>query len=136
VHDGLFHTALCGDIFKKAETGGLFTSDTPDIEQLRLDHLEIDPTGPIYGPKMKMALADAAKRETAVRDDIGLAAKDWETLGRLGKGSRRVARIRPKNLQLEIEGNDLFTSFELPSGSYATVIVAELTHATGHLKLT
>jgi len=134
VNDGLFHTALSGDVYKKVETGGLFSSETPQIEQLRLDKLDIDPTGPIYGPKMRAALAEAGQREIAVRDEIGLTEKDWATLGRLGKGSRRLARVRPQNLKVEVDGRDLFISFELPSGSYATVILAELTHTADDLK--
>ncbi len=134
VKDGLFHEAIAGDIFKKFETGGLFLSDDPDSEQLRLDQLEIDLTGPIYGPKMKRASADAGQRETVVVNEVGLTDDDWAILGKWGKGSRRLARVRPQNLETEINGDELLTSFSLPSGSYATVVLAELTHTPGDLK--
>ena len=42
------------------------------------------------------------------------------------RGARRALRVRPDALALEADGEDVLVCFELPAGSYATVLVEEL----------
>jgi tRNA(Glu) U13 pseudouridine synthase TruD len=41
------------------------------------------------------------------------------------RGARRALRVRPTVVQLDAEGDDALLCFELPAGSYATVLVEE-----------
>ena len=128
IKDGLLSGVLLGDILKKRETGGLFTSEDAVVDQERMDALELDVTGPMYGPKMRMAEEEAGKREQALRDGGLLDEADWTLLGRFGQGSRRVARMVPSELSARLDDGDLILNFTLPSGAYATVLIDELTH--------
>ena len=129
VTDQLLDRALDGDILKKSDTGGLFNVEDPPAEQLRIDNLLVDPTGPIYGPKMRSALRVAGQRESELARGFPLGPSDWTRLGRLGAGSRRVARIRPADCRFEIKDHALVASFTLPPGVYATVFLQELTQS-------
>ena len=128
IQDDALHRVFLGDILKKRETGGLFTSDDVETDQARMDALELDVTGPIYGPKMRSAEDIAGVREEEIRRGAPLEESDWSILARLGKGSRRVARIAPDDLSFTIDDGCLHLNFTLPSGSYATVLIKELTH--------
>ena len=117
-----------GDVYKKRETGGLFVGVEPNEEQARLDRGEIDPTGPLYGPKMKSAIDDAGLREDKIKDVCGLEDKHWDVLGRAAPGGRRVARIVPQGFKwvhTPDEGS-LTVEFSLPPGAFATTILAEM----------
>ena len=93
-----------------------------------MDRGELVSTGPIYGPKMRCAQDLAGRREDDIRGLSELTEEDWSRLARFGQGSRRVSRIFPDALDAEIDGGALLLSFGLPAGSYATVVVDELTH--------
>ena len=45
--------AIDGDLLRKEDTGGLFTTADLAEAQARLDRWEVSPTGPIFGPKMR-----------------------------------------------------------------------------------
>ena len=124
VEDGLLHTALEGDILKKRETGGLFESEEPGVDSERVQQGHVDPTGPIYGPKMWAPPGEAGVREQVIRDRSVLTAEEWERMARLGKGSRRLARVVPTELEWSLDQDELTIRFSLPPGSYATVILA------------
>ena len=40
--------------------------------------------------------------------------------------ARRALRVRPDSLAIDGDGEDVLVRFELPAGSYATVVVEEL----------
>ena len=128
IQDGHFYEVVCGDVLKKRDTGGLFTNEDPSLDQERMDRGELVSTGPIYGPKMRCAQDLAGRREDDIRGLSELTEEDWSRLARFGQGSRRVSRIFPDALDAEIDGGALLLSFGLPAGSYATVVVDELTH--------
>lgn len=128
IHEGILDTVLPGDILKKRETGGLFTSDNATVDQGRMDALELDVTGPMYGPKMRYAEETAGERELILRDAGPLTEAHWAQLARFGKGSRRVARMVPTAVSTHFDNNDLWLKFTLPAGAYATVFISELTH--------
>jgi len=128
IRDDLFHSVVPGDILKKRESGGLFTSDDPLTDQARMDAGELVATGPMYGPKMRNPTARAHERETDICALSALHEDDWARMGRHGKGSRRVSRVFPEGLDTRIDGRSLWLSFSLPAGAYATVLIDELTH--------
>jgi tRNA pseudouridine13 synthase len=125
IERGLFAKALLGDVMQKHDTHGLFDVSDPAAEQPRVDALAISPTGPLPGPKMRAASAEAK----AIEDEAiaALSITDREIDG-LDAGTRRALRypldstakidpIAPDAYRLEVS---------LPSGAFATVLLAEL----------
>ncbi len=132
--DGLLHTPLLGDVLKKRETGGLFDCTEPETDQPRFDAGEIDPTGPMPGPKMRPTAHDAAVRESAALSACGLDDQTLATLRRFASGTRRVARMVPEDLELTPDGTDLVVRFTLRKGAFATTVLAELAQPIGPLR--
>ncbi len=85
---------------------------------------DIYPTGPLWGRGRL-----ATKGETLALEEraIGDLAPWCERLEHLGlKQERRELVLIPDELELEWQGNDLILSFGLPSGTFATAILAEV----------
>ncbi len=120
-----------GDIAWKHENGATFLVEDADAESPRATAFEISPTGPLFGPRMKTPEGEPASVERSVMDDEGISV---EVLGKLKglrlRGARRPLRFHPADLELE-PGNDehgpyVECRFELPPGSYATVLLREV----------
>jgi tRNA pseudouridine13 synthase len=127
LQDSLYGRALPGDVLRKAESGGLFICEDETTDQPRVDSLEVSPTGPIFGWKVKPVPTGAvAEREAKI-----LAAESLpEGALRKGKGETEGAR-RAYAVPLGVvegvrEGTDVWLSFSLPRGSYATVLLDEV----------
>jgi len=130
--DGLFARALAGDAMKKLDSGGLFTCDDPAADQPRVERFEISPAGPMFGHALRLAGGEAGEREARVLAADGLSAADLARGGGEAEGTRRAARI-PVTVTLdELEGG-YRAGFELPRGSYATVVMGELTKSGADL---
>jgi tRNA pseudouridine13 synthase len=125
---GLLKTALVGDVMKRHDSGGMFVAD--DLAELatRLEAREVSSTGPIFGARMWWPEGDALELEEAVLAQEGLTREHLERFRKYGAGSRRLLRVFPGDLKLEMEGDDaLVASFFLESGSYATTLLEEIT---------
>ena len=118
--------ALVGDLLKKRDTGGLFQCEDAEIDTQRLLSGELDICGPLFGPKMKAALGDAAVRETALVDRLSLTDGARKVVAKFGAGGRRPSRVCATDLSYTVSGSDLDVEFTLPSGAYATVYLAEI----------
>lgn len=126
VQDELLSVALLGDILKKRETGGLFECEDITVDVPRVTAGELDPTGPMVGPKMRAATGPAGERELAAFAAFGLDDPvRVRTLGRFAPGTRRVARLVPADVSYTL-GPDLVLRFTLPKGAFATTLLAEL----------
>lgn len=134
IDDAVLATALAGDVVKKSDTGGLFIVDDAAIAdaQARLDAGALVVTGPMFGHKMMSPPAGtpSAAREQALLTAESLDAAAWKRLGRIAEGTRRpllvpvgTPSVRPE----QSAGDTLVLEFTLPSGSYATVLLAEVT---------
>ncbi len=123
---GLFSTVKSGDVLKKHETGGEFVCEAPAVDQPRMDTFEVSPTGPMFGPSMRRAEAEAGVDEATVLSEEGLTIESFAGGGGETDGARRFFRIPLPDVGLEERGDDLWLAFTLPSGSYATVVLAEL----------
>jgi tRNA pseudouridine13 synthase len=130
---GRVGTTVPGDVLRKEETGGMFVSSDAAVDAPRVTSWEISPTGPMFGASMRSAQAEEAEIEQALLARFGLDAAAFERVHKAGEGTRRVARIRPTELELSpLEGGEgLALAFTLPKGAYATVLVAELTKQRG-----
>lgn len=125
IERGLFTRALEGDVMTKHATGGMFTTTDVAADQPRVEALEISPTGPLPGKKMRAPAAEAAALEAEIIDGLGLSPQD---VARLGPGTRRGLRY-PLDPSVCLTGpapDTLMLEVFLPSGAYATVLLDEL----------
>jgi tRNA pseudouridine13 synthase len=125
IEEGMFGQAMLGDVMQKLDSGGMFVCEDPQREQGRVDCFEISPTGPLFGPKMPQPGAQVAERERSVLDAEGLTLASFSQGKGEAEGGRRAYRL-PLDAALREEDEDLWVSFELPKGSYATVVLREL----------
>ena len=70
----------------------------------------------------------ASIEERALRE-AGLEPADLDALGRHAPGSRRDLLVFPGQVEVSWQDDRLVIAFELPAGSYATVLVREVTRA-------
>ncbi len=132
IADGIFDRALSGDVMKKLDTGGVFVSSDPAADQPRIDRFEISPAGPMFGHKIALAAGEARAREERLLVAEGVSLADFSRGGGEAEGTRRPARL-PVRIDLEGLEGGYRASFELPKGSYATVVVGELTKSEAEL---
>lgn len=122
---GSFMELLPGDVARKTESGGLFVVEDAQVESPRFTAGEIDYTGPIFGKKMTNPAGTPAESEAAILTEAGMTPEMFSR-ARLD-GTRRSARLLPPGLELSFEADarGLRFRFQLPPGSYATVVLAE-----------
>ena len=128
-----FAAILPGDLCWKHDNGSVFAvGPDPDAamkEQPRCDAREISPSGPLFGWKMTETQSVVKVMEDSVLKDNDLTLQAFS--GPAGShGGRRSLRFFPKDMKIE-SGTDphgpfLRFDFGLTSGSYATVILAEI----------
>lgn len=128
---GLFTRALAGDVMQKHDTGGLFDCAEPEVDQARLDRLEISPTAALPGGRYRRAGGRAQELEEAALAASGITAGDLERLG--ADGTRRALRYPlDPTAGIEAAGEGAYRlEITLPSGAYATVLLDELVKPEG-----
>jgi tRNA pseudouridine13 synthase len=130
--DGLFDRVLPGDPLKKLDTGGIFTCEDPAVDGPRLARFEVSQAGPMFGHALRPAAGEPAAREARVLAAAGLTLADFARGGEEAAGTRRAARL-PVEVALEPLPGGYAARFELPSGSYATVVMRELMKSEAEL---
>jgi tRNA pseudouridine13 synthase len=125
--DGLLRQVLPGDAIAKWPFGGMFVAQDIEREQARLDARETVPAGPMFGRKMFAAAGVAAEREEEVLRDAGLSARDFHGFGKLLSGTRRHNLVYVDDLTATTEAEGIRLALTLPAGSYATVLLREVT---------
>jgi len=127
IADGLFATAIDGDVLKKRATGGLFVCEDPRADAPRVFSGELDPAGPLPGHSLFASRGEAARREQAVLAESHIDPGSFASAGEEMQGARRPYRIAPNDLRVEPAGDDaLVVSFALPKGSYAVSVLREI----------
>jgi tRNA pseudouridine13 synthase len=126
--DGLMRRVLGGDVLAKWPFGGMFVAQDVAREQARLEAREVVPAGPMFGRKLFAAAGEAARREAAVLEEASLTPESFREFGKLLAGTRRHNLIYVDDLAAVVEPEGVRLSFTLPAGSYATVLLRELTH--------
>jgi tRNA pseudouridine13 synthase len=124
--DGLYERPVPGDLMRKEDSGGLFVNEDQSEAERRMAAWEISPTGPIFGAEMRFAQSDAEERERTILRTEGVTLEQLQAHVKHGEGTRRAARVRPRNVQVSSEPAALLLEFELPAGAYATMIMREL----------
>lgn len=129
--DGLFAAVVEGDVLRKRASGGLFTCTDPATDQPRFDAGEVDVTGPMPGHRERPAAqGPAMAREEQVLAEAGLPRAAFEKGRDEAEGARRPYRVPVERASCRAVGADaLELAFELPSGSYATRLLAEIMKA-------
>jgi len=126
VRQACWNQPLPGDAFMFDDSLQYFVEATiGDETQTRLDHLQIHPSGPLWGRGQDFLCAEALALETQILQPY----QDWcEALQGLGlKQQRRSFRLLPQTMQYEWLGDScLQLCFTLPRGTYATSIMREL----------
>jgi tRNA pseudouridine13 synthase len=125
IADGLFAAALAGDVMKKLDSGGIFECADPATDTPRVARFEISPAGPMFGHAMRPAAGPAAEREARLLAADGVGAADLARGRGEAEGTRRPARL-PVRVEVEPADDGFRASFELPRGSYATVVLGEI----------
>jgi tRNA pseudouridine13 synthase len=125
--DGLLRRVLAGDVMGKWPFGGLFVAADLVREQERFDARETVHTGPIFGRKTFAAAGKAAAREAAALEDAGLAPDALRGFGKLLQGTRRHNLVYIDDLAATVGPEGVQLTFTLPAGSYATVLLREIT---------
>ncbi len=118
---------LPGDVALTHATGEVFlVSEPPDDDRLR--RFELSPTGPMFGTKMKWPRGETAEIEQRAMAEFDLPDPRRLDLPRGLRlfGDRRALRVQPVATEIVWMGGDLHLTFELPAGSYATVLLEEL----------
>lgn len=122
---GSLHQVVLGDVLQVAASGGVFVSEDVAVDQPRYDSREVLPTGPMFGPKMKLAAGAVAEQEVQILQTAGLTMEHFNLYKELTSGTRRPYLILPGDLEVSEEPEGLRFRFTLPSGSYATILLRE-----------
>jgi tRNA pseudouridine13 synthase len=126
MRDGLFAAALPGDVLKKLATGGIFVCRDPAVDAPRVLAFEVSPAGPMFGHKLAPAEGEALLREERLLAAEGVTEAHLRRGGGETEGTRRAGRL-PVEVGLQPADDGYRATFELPRGSYATVVLGELT---------
>jgi tRNA pseudouridine13 synthase len=113
-----------GDIAVLHGSGGQFLIEDVEREQPRAAAFEISPTGPIFGSRVIEPAGEVALREKAALELRGICLTDLRPpKGIRLRGARRALRVRPDNTRMRDFPGGFWLEFELPPGSYATVLI-------------
>ncbi|MDB4968665.1 MAG: tRNA pseudouridine synthase TruD [Myxococcales bacterium] len=131
IDDDLLGTVVAGDVLKKTDTGGLFTADEVAVAdaQARLTARALVVTGPMFGHKMMSPPpgSPSRAREDSLLAAEGIDAATFAVMGKLAEGTRRPLLVPVAAPAVRPAGDDaIVLEFALPSGSYATVLLAEV----------
>jgi len=122
---GLYPGPIPGDLMKRHDSGGEFVAqEIDDNLEWRTAALEVSPTGPILGKKMAWPGGGVLDLELELIARFGL--NQASVLATKAPGARRFLRIPTGPISVSIEGATASLAFQLPPGSYATVLLAEL----------
>lgn len=130
---GIDRVVLAGDVLRKTDTGGLFTSDDAELDTERLLRGELQITGPIAGGRTRWCAPDSpsAVFEDEILAQCGLSREGLARFGKKLPGSRRPTALAvPVEAEIEAGTEELsegiLLRFSLPPGSFATQLLREL----------
>ncbi|MHB1356025.1 MAG: tRNA pseudouridine(13) synthase TruD [Anaerolineae bacterium] len=115
-----------GDLAYKHDNGACFMVENAATEQPRADRLEISPTAPLYGHKVRLATGLPGERERALLATEGLALENLQPRAFALDGARRPLRVAVGDLDVSQDEEGLVVKFALPAGAYATNLLREL----------
>jgi len=113
-----------GDVAVLHGSGGQFLVEDVEREQPRAEAFEISPTGPIFGNRVIEPAGEVAIREKAALESRGICLAELRPPSGIRlRGTRRALRVRPNDARMRDFSGGFWLDFELPPGSYATVLI-------------
>jgi tRNA pseudouridine13 synthase len=98
-----------------------------DNEAERARIMEISPTGPMFGCKMKLPAGQPLQMEEALLKAEGLTPAAFDLPGGLRlEGERRPLRVPLAGVDLQQDEDGVTLRFSLPRGAYATSVLREI----------
>ncbi|HEY3498762.1 MAG TPA: tRNA pseudouridine(13) synthase TruD [Polyangiaceae bacterium] len=120
---------LRGEVVRLSGAGAMFVVESPEAEVERLRARDIVLTGPLPGPKMRAATDEAERLERELCAEVGLDERALVELARNAPGTRRDLLVFPERCEVSATEERVVLAFELPAGSYATMVVREVTRS-------
>ena len=119
---------LDGDLAVKHSNGAPFLVTDASVEQHRADTLEISPSGPIFGYKMRLPANRVLTLETSLLADEGIRPEEFRrVVGTRLPGARRPLRMPVTCHDVSaVDDTSIRLNFTLPAGGYATVVLEEV----------
>ena len=128
IKQGVWNKRLPGDVFMLDGKSACFKDEQDDstVNELdqRLEHNEIHPTAILWGEGEAMVASQADDLETKVIEQFPVY-RDGLVAARL-QSQRRACRVIPGQMECSRLQDDFKVSFALTSGSYATMVLAEI----------
>ncbi|MCW8936267.1 MAG: tRNA pseudouridine(13) synthase TruD [Gammaproteobacteria bacterium] len=121
-------TPMTGEVFMLNGKSACFTNEgesqqSADTLNQRLSNMEINLTACLWGEGESMATGDVLKLETSIASEFKVLTDGLES-ARM-KQERRALRLVPENLSWRVMDDVLELEFDLPTGTYATMLIRE-----------
>jgi tRNA pseudouridine13 synthase len=104
-------------------------SDSNEIK-MRTTSFRVSPSGPLWGSKMRLPAGKVLQMEQSALASFGVDEERLTKMKKYAKGARRPLRVQVGNpaafMGSDSNGDFVEVIFELPAGSYATVLVEQL----------
>lgn len=134
IEAGALESLVVGDVAYLHRNGALFDVTDEEIASSdlmsRVASREVSPSGPLWGPEMKRAAGPVDELESRLLTESGLSLADMARPPVHAPGARRSFRIFPAGISVKTGvdefGPFLGVAFELPPGSFATTVLAEI----------
>ena len=129
VSEGSWNEALAGEVLMLDGSHSIFDIEEVDADiERRVQVLDVHPTAALWGMGESRATAEALAVELRGLKGCEELQRGLVDIGM--KQERRALRLRPAGLEWQFEGDDaLWLEFSLPSGGYATTVVAAVAMA-------
>ncbi len=114
---------LAGEVLMLNAKSACFVSENAEDEKQRLINNEINLSACLWGEGETMATADVLELEQSIANDFKHLAQGLES-ARL-KQERRSMRLLPENFSWQITEDKLELKFDLPAGTFATMLLRE-----------
>jgi tRNA pseudouridine13 synthase len=116
-----------GDLAFLHRSGAVFQVMDADKEQPRADAFEISPSGPLVGRDLISPAGYPREIEDEVLSRWGIDGDHLASRAmRRAPGARRPLRVPLPNASVEAHENGYKVRFDLPAGTYATVVMQEV----------
>lgn len=126
VQSGNWNRQLPGDVLNLDGRGSFFVPKPEDMDlDVRVQKLELHPTGPLYGRGNAVVTDDVAHLEAELAAEAHEIVQGLSTIDM--DAQRRALRLIVRELSWEWQGGDVLRlSLTLTSGAFATAVLREL----------
>lgn len=135
IRDGLFEKLIAGDLAWKHDSRAVFAVDEATAEQEnssdgRVSKHDVSPSGPMWGGGMTQPTGDPLTWELDALKTMNIKESNWQSDHQSAPGARRPLRIFLRDPEigagLDEHGPYIRVAFELPRGSFATMVLREI----------